>query len=249
MPYYKKKRVTTYRKKRIPKKYYSKAKKMVTGQSPTLLENISSGVGAVATIAKAVLPAISAINTEVKYYDQTASVNAYTPGTNDVIIDLTSGIAQGTGDSNRIGNSILAKNIQLKMAMNFPATVGSPNVMGIHCRFMVICWKDNADATPPSASVLFEAPTNIYSPVNKDYSDQFVVLKDKFFTLESQTGIEAISGFTHMKYYKDLNWHMRFLENGNPTQGHVYLVLRSSATGIGNAMQCTYYSRLNFTDN
>lgn len=248
MPYYKRNKSTTYRRRRIPKKYYSKSKKMVTGQSPTLLENISSGVGAVATIAKAVLPAISAINTEVKYYDQTAAVTAYTPGTNDQLINLTGNIAQGLTDNDRIGNSILAKNIALKLAFNFPATVGTPSVMGIHCRMTVFCYKNDASGEAPTVAKLYQSPTNLYSPINKDNSEQYVLLKDKFFTLESSAGITAIAGFRHMKWYKDLNWHIRWGANTDPSTNHIYVVFRSSA-GVTNALGITYYSRLNFTDN
>jgi len=249
MPYYKKKaRSYGYRKKRVPKKYYSRAKKMVTGQSPTLLENIASGIGSVATIAKAVLPAISAINTEMKYYDKSSNITAY--AANDQIVDITTGLGQGTGDSDRIGNSILAKNVQIKMALDFNSdTTGPPPVLGSHCRLLIFCWKENTTSNPPTSAKLFENPSNIYSPVNKDYSDQFVVLKDKFFVQNNITGLSGTQNFMHMKYYKDLNWHIRWADGGDPTQNHVYFCLRSSATASGNGCNLTYYSRMNYTDN
>lgn len=121
---------TTYKKnykRRRPIKY-SPSKKMVTGHGPTLLEKISSGVGSVAKLATAVAPAIAAINTESKYLDITASVTAHTPGTSDVIRNLTGEIIQGVNDSQRIGNSILMRDLQIRLAHNFNATLGSPNV-------------------------------------------------------------------------------------------------------------------------
>ena len=109
----------------------NRVKRTVQGQGETMVEKIASGAGQVAKLASAVLPAIMAINTEHKYYDQTAAVTAYTPGTNDQILYLSNAIAQGTTDITRIGNSILAKDLQLRMALSFISTLGSPNVVGV----------------------------------------------------------------------------------------------------------------------
>lgn len=230
---------------------YSRTKKMVTGHGPTLLERISSGVGEAAKVAQAVAPVIAAINTEEKYYDQTAAITAYNPGTNDQLLFITQGIANGTDDNTRIGNSILARKLMLRMAIDFPSTVGAPNVMYLHARAMLVVWKENLQANGPTINKIFEAPANLYSPVNKDYSDQFVVLKDKFFTLTNSSGVACQAGFRSFKWFRKINWHMRFLGTGTSsgTQNHILLILRSSAAGVGNAMSCTYYSRLLYTDN
>lgn len=230
---------------------YSASKKLVTGHGPTLLDRIASGVGSVAKLATAVAPAIAAINTESKYYDQTATVQSYTPGTNDQIISLTDAIAAGVADNQRVGNSFLAKSLQIRLAHNFTPAVGPPAIHGLHCRMMLVCWKDNASQNIISASKLFEAPTNLYSPVNKDYSDSFVVMKDKYFTLNAQINSAYPQAFSAMKIYKDINWHMRFSSSAasSGTTNHIFLVLRSSATGSTNGLSTTYYSRLIFTDN
>lgn len=231
----------------------SRTKKLVTGRGPTMLEQIASGVGSVAKLAGAVAPIVAAVNTEMKYVDNTASVTAYVPGTNDSINQLTGGLINGSQDNQRIGNSVLAKDIQVRMAINFTPSSGPPNVLGLHCRAMLIVWKDNAQQNIPTAAKIFEVPSNLYSAINKDYCDQFVVLKDKFFTLNAQnsqitTGAQA---FTTMKWYKKLGFHIRWdgAAGSNGTQNHVYLVLRSSAGGVGTALNCTWYSRFNFTDN
>lgn len=225
-----------------------KTKQMVTGRPPTLLENIASGAGAVAKVAQAVLPAIMAINTEHKYADLTASVTSNTPGTNDVIVNLTGQIATGVDDFNRIGNSILAKDISVRMAMQFSPT---STVQGLHCRWMLVAWKANIQDMPLTAARLFESPTNLYSPVNRDYSDQLVVLKDKFFALNAPvagTGTNP-QAFTHWKFYKKLDWHMRWdaATTSDATTDHIYLIIRSSSATV--SLGTTYYSRLNFTDN
>lgn len=247
-----------YRKKRGgysgggKKKAYkkNKTKQMVTGAAPTMVEQIASGVGQVAKLAGAVAPIIAAINTEHKYYDRTAGVTAYTPGTNDQIINLSGGIAQGLTDSTRVGNSILAKDIQLRVAHYFAATSTGVVAFG---RFMLIVWKANAQENVLTAAKLFEAPTNIYSPLNKDYSDQIVVLKDKFVSYNSATlptGAGYSASAQHLKIYKKLDFHMRFdgATASDDTMNHVYLIIRGSAAST-NAVGATYYSRLNYTDN
>jgi len=66
-----------YRPRRVIRRrpYVNKTKKMVTGQGPTLLEQLARGASGVATVAKAVLPIVSAINTEAKYLDVSYSGN------------------------------------------------------------------------------------------------------------------------------------------------------------------------------
>lgn len=252
---YSKYRKTTYtpRSSYTKKKTYgpSRTKQLVTGdRQPTMVEQIANGAGQVAKLASAVMPIIAAVNTESKYYDQSANVSANTPGTNDNLIALTTAITNGTSDTTRIGNSILGRDLQVRLAMNFTSTIGAPNVIGAHCRMLLICWKDNASQNTPTIAKIFEQPNNLYSPVNKDLSDSFVVMKDKFFALNNSSGVAGSAGFTTMKIYKKLNWHLRYADSttNSPTQNHIYLILRCGNTS-GNSLTTSYYSRLNFTDN
>ena len=238
--------------KRHTKGTYSKSKEMVTGSGPTLLEKIASGVGSAARVAEAVLPIVEMINTEAKYFDSTGSGVAHSPGTNDFFVNLTQGIAQGTTSSTRVGDSILAQDIQLRLALNFAASLGPPLVAGLHCRLIIYCWKENLQENPPSnAANIFEVGNNLYSCFNKDFTDQFVVLKDKHFSVNANLNAAGNQSFMHMKIFKKLNWHIRYDGSGafDGTQNHIFMCLRSSASGAPTGMQCTYYSRLNYTDN
>lgn len=243
-----------------PKRYakkvrQNKPRKMLTGQEPSFVEQLASGVGSVAKLAQAVLPAISAINTESKYYDETASFTTYGTNSNPDLRCITDSISAGTGDSNRIGNSVLAKDIQIRLAMAMPMTTNASSVvLGAFHRFMIFAWKFN-DAGGPSLTKLLESPTNIYSPVNKNYSDQFVVLKDKFLTFNAQLVPGTVSNglgtmdFKHLKYFKKLDWHLRWDDSNNAIANHIWILSMSSSSGVTNAVSTTFYSRLNFTDN
>lgn len=218
-----------------------------------MLEKIASGVGSAAKLASSIVPIIAAVNTEQKYVDNAGSVTFHSPGTSDSLVHLTANLINGTQDNQRIGNSILAKDLQLRMALNFSPLPGPPAVTGLHARATLICWKENAKVNPPTVAKVYEVPSNIYSAMNKDYTDQFVVLKDKFFTFTALNSniTSGAQGFQTMKWFKNLNWHMRWdgTTGADNTQNHIYLILRSSSAGNSTAAQCTYYTRLNFTDN
>lgn len=245
MVYKRQKRV--YRGRRRKVQNYSKAKKMVTGHGPTLLDRIASGVGSVAKLATAVAPAIAAINTEHKYYDISYSVNANTPGTNDQIVDLTQGITQGTTDVTRIGNSILAQDIYVKGYVGFTASTTTHSSFS---RMTIFCWKENIQLNAPTAAKLFETPADIFSPINKDYSDQFVVIKDKLIPHNAQISAATVQGVVPIKFYKKLNWHIRYNATGTTagTQNHIFICFRGAAA-VANTSVFSIHSRLNFTDN
>lgn len=116
---------------------------------------------------------------------------------------------------------------------------------------MIFAWKIN-DLGGPTAAKLLEDPTNIYSPMNKDYTDQFVLLKDKHMTLQAPFYPPAL-GATHfaasVKWYKKVNWHMRWTDAGDDTCNHIWMYTMSTVTQSANAVSTTFYSRLNYTDN
>lgn len=236
------------RRRKIPQKYHSKTKQMVTGSGPTLLEKIASGAGSIAKVAAAVLPAISMINTEQKYSDLAATVQAYNPGTNDSIQALSYSIAQGTTDVSRIGNSVLLKDFYIKGYVQW--TASTTIHFGI-TRLMFFVWKANVQDNPPTVAKLFENPNDLNSPVNKDYSDQFVVIKDKWFSHQAQISAATLQSPKLVKMYKPLNFHARWDAGttADSTLNHLYFILRGGAATSANQSQFTYYSRVNFTDN
>lgn len=230
-------------------KKVAKIKKMVTGEGPTLLEKIASGVGGVASVAKAVLPAIAAINTEAKYDDEASTNTCYNPGSNDVIVCLTNNIAQGTSDSERIGNSILAKDINVRGYAYWAPTVTTGPFVNVG-RYIMFVWKDNANANGPTAAKILETPTNINSHYNKDYTDQFVVLKDQRIPMNAWINASVTQDVHEFKIYKKLNFHIRWLNaTTGGTQNHVYMMFMGSNTASANATVFQIYSRLNYTDN
>lgn len=228
-------------------KKIDKVKKMVTGEGPTMLEKIASGVGGVASVAKAVLPAIAAINTEEKFYDQSSTITAYNVQTNGQIFCITNLIAQGVQDNQRIGTSILAKQVNMRIYISNSFTVAQPfNI----ARFILFVWKDNATANAPTLAKLLQA-NDINSGYNKDYTDQFVVIKDKTMTFNAAFSASYSGEVKHLKVYKKLDFHMRWIGNGTTTQAqnHLYIAVLGAQTSVANAVSLSYYTRINYTDN
>lgn len=222
---------------------------MVTGHGPTMIDRIAGTASSVGRLARAVAPVIAAINTEHKYFDLSANGGAYNPGTNDAIINLTQGIAQGTTDITRIGNSILAQNIAIRLMLAWTPTVGS--VLNSFARVIILVWKENIQLNAPTAAKLFEQPAFFHSPFNKDYTDQFVVVKDKIIPMEAQINVAATQSPKFLKMFKKLDYHIRWIAGGT-TDGsvnHVYLIVRGADISVSNSVAYNYYSRLNFTDN
>lgn len=236
---------------RKPKKtQYTQTKKLVTGHGPTVLEQIASGVGSVAKLAGAVAPVIAAINTELKYTDYSnTALDGYNPGTSDQLVCLTNQLSQGTEDFQRIGNSILAKDISLKYNSLYLATTAG-NIGAT--RIVILVWKDNATANAPTAAKIFETPSVFLSGFNKDYTDQMVILKDKVYMHEASYDPGAglyVGGYTD-KVYKKLDFHMRWTNSTTAnSQNHIYFLVRGSGATSANASRVSVYSRMNFTDN
>lgn len=233
-------RKRSYGKRRGGQRRIARTKKLVTGQQqPTLLEKIASGVGSAAKVATAVLPMIKAINTEQKFIDlATGAVNiSSTPSFWNLCL-----MGTGTDEQSRIGNSILLKDFNLRISF-------TPNYTGTAYNYfrMTILVDKMQNGTPPTATQLFQAPTNLDSAFNRNTSDRFVILKDKRFVIAQQGDqLNVIQ-----KIYKKLDFHARYL--GTPLVASsagpnaVYLMLWGTATV--NFPTASIYNRTNYTDN
>lgn len=227
---------------------FGKAKKMIEGP-PTFLDKIANGVGQVANLARAVAPMIEMINTEAKFYDQAATTtfNSATP----YFVEFTSNISQGSDESNRIGNSVLLKDFQLKLYLTRVVDSSTaPPTLGCFVRILIFCWKENAQDNPPTVAKIMQGSA-FSSFTNKDYTDQFVMLKDKTYSLEPPVlsgSATSTAIFRFQKVYKKCDWHLRW-DGGtvnDGTQNHIFIMALSSAA---QNTSLTWASRINYTDN
>lgn len=236
-----------YYRKRGRKPFVKKTKKLVTGAGPTLLEKIASYAGPVASVAKAVLPIVAAINTEQKYLDVSAAVTTATFAS-PYIVNL-SALATGTSDITRIGNSILCKDLSIRPRVIQLATASTLNKNYV-CRIVVFVDKMQ-NGTAPTLAQLMESTATIMSKFNKDYTDRFVILHDNIYTMHPHySGAEYRQD--EIKYFNKLDFHTRYLGStaADADQGPnaLYIMYWPESTTSGD-FNVGGYSRLNFTDN
>ena len=163
------------------------------------------------------------------------------------------GVAQGTGASDRTGNSILLK----QLMMQFIVTWNSSNTDNpSYARIMLIRdLNDEADTAPTLAQILTypTASSSFCSGLNMLYEGRFQLLEDQRFLINTTTRSQEKS-FVHNFEPPNNNptknpWHATFNgANGTDTaKGHLYMVLIGSGTTNMNLV--TYAGRLIYYDN
>lgn len=218
------------------KSYQKKAKK-----SGSWMNNIGT-VAKIASTAMSVAKGVAAIvNAEDKRID-VADFGRNLVGTTNTILPLTN-IAQGDSDTQRNGNSILAKSNFTRLRMSFNGAAGTFGFV----RVIIFIDNMNLGAVPTQAEVLQQ--NDVGSPLNiLSTSDQrFTILKDKLFKFNGQQE----NSTQVWKFYKELNHHIKYggatsgfgdMRNGN------LFVLYQTAT---NVETFTFWlnNRVRFYDN
>ena len=204
----------------------TRVEKMVTSGAST--------AKTVSAIASTIGNIMGMINVEKKFLDTAASGTIPNTGT----IGILSLIAQGNGDSQRNGNQVLFKDITLRLDVS-----RSTSATFTSARVMLICDKEYDGANPAVANVL--QTTTPQSPINRDYSKRFVILKTHNMILDSSKESEF------------MNWHIKlpfhvFYDGANASQADskenqiLLLMIADQAT---NVPSYRYYSRINYVDN
>lgn len=228
-----------YRRYNRKPKRIAPTKKLVTGQTqPTLLEKVANGIGSAATVAKAVLPMIQAINTEMKYIDSVYS-GAFSLAS-PLILKLAP-TTTGPLEQNRIGNSILAKDVNLRYRI-----IPDFSTYPVHYVRAILFVDKQQAGVPPTLPLIMQFPTAIESAFNKDFTDRFAVLKDKRITLTVENMASAFN-----KIYKKLDFHIRYIgaTNADSDMGNNQVYIMWWFFSNTNPPSIEQYTRINFTDN
>lgn len=175
------------------------------------------------------------INSELKYSDQI--LGATSSSSSGTVIPLT-GMAQGDDNSQRNGDSILAKQLQMKYQVEFNALTTA----GAIVKMWIVKDKQQVADTTPAFTDIFEN-TNVFSFLNKATIKRFTIISSKTFTFD------AAKLQYQMEFTKNLNHHIRF--NGSAStdrqKDHYYLVVCTDVNS--NVPNYLYASRLTYYDN
>jgi len=174
------------------------------------------------------------VNSELLKSDTNSNTTISNSGTIIRMVD----IAQGDGDGQRTGNSILIRSINLKMAFFQHASATDT-------LYRVILLQDKqqqADTNPTVADIL--ESTSTLSPLNSDTVGRFKILKNWFFHTS-----DASDTVKHFNFFLNLRQHMRY--NGSASTDYqkdgIYLLLLSDQST--NTPTIYYNKRVSYHDN
>lgn len=148
------------------------------------------------------------INCEKKYNDQSNILMNQSINTSGVI-QLISGIPQGDGDSQRDGNSVLARSLLIRGSLNSNMATGA--IQNQVVRMIIFQDKNVSGGVTPTVSDILEA-ANVgterapFSPLNVHINGRVKILRDRLLkTIKTQdTGMmivnEYIKLYTHLKF-------------------------------------------------
>jgi hypothetical protein len=181
---------------------------------------------------------------EVHYVDTAqATITADSAG---VISTQLSTIAQGNNDSNRTGDNVKIKSIQIKGTC---VTADATNVM----RIVLFQWLQNSGSVAPTALDVLQntgQPYSPYSPYTKDVAGyNMIPLADRMLTMNTLSDVNK--PFTIKVSGKKLRKgnaldNIQFTAGGTSGIGHYYLLFLSDSGALSHPT-FSYYCRIRFT--
>lgn len=175
---------------------------------------------------------------EHKYFDQSLQSGAVVAGNIYNISDIT----QGTQVTQRLGQQVTLKSIDLRMSFSINANV---NQAQIRCILFLDKQGYNAAAVTDvlQAGLVGTSYTDI-CPYEWNYRKRFRILHDEVVPL-AKGGSNAYS-FRHLKL--GLNINSQHIGASTTFTNQIYLIFIGSETNVLNISSFQYHSRIEFTD-
>lgn len=178
---------------------------------------------------------------ERKKYETSNTGGVVVTAANPYVQSLTNGIAQGTGVSNRIGDRIHVKGIDIQFQANSSATLaaGAPAFCDV---FMILDTQPNG-ATPAS-NVIFENNNTNLTYLELGVLERFKVLKRERLNFDI-----AGSQSTVWTWHQSCDLAIRFdTATGSPQSNDIYVCALSPAANAATETVLSYICRLSFSD-
>lgn len=105
-----------------------------------------------------------------------------TPG-NTAAVGVLTPIPEGDTEQSRTGEKVTLRSIDMRITL-----IPNASALTDSMRVIVFRWKGDTVGSAPGASKILKSATNIDSPYNEDYRDQFVVLFDKTVAVSNAVG-------------------------------------------------------------
>jgi len=175
------------------------------------------------------------VNSEMLHNQSLGSTTSPNTGT----LTLLNGMSQGDTSSARTGNSILMRNVHLRLAFTQHATPTST----IYRVMLVLDKQQIADTTPAITDILESASP--FSPLATNSVGRFTIMKNWFFGTDDQKTNQKL-----ITYFKDFRFHTKY--NGTAgtdiQKNGLYLVTISDQPGA-TAPTFQYSWKVGYHDN
>lgn len=183
---------------------------------------------------------------ELKY--QTSNLNETTTAGTGAIAKIMT-VAQGDSDSARDGDALYIKSLRVKGRVKFNNSMGA--LLTQYVRLLVFQWYPDDGTAPTVANILNNSGTDaegIYGITNIDRNDQYKILMDKTFQVDSV-------GNPARQFKKKLRCPKRhrkqkFIAGGTDGSNQIYLLYISDtlSTTAGVVPTFTMQTFMSYTD-
>lgn len=156
------------------------------------------------------------------------------------VVHSISDIAAGDDINTRNGNSILAKTLNIRTSFSYPG-VGA-GFTGAYVRYLVV--KDTMQTgTDPQVTEILQTATYI-APILDDAVSRFQVVIDEMIPLSA-----AGENQVFRKYFRTLNFHIKYFGTGSNTQYKNNLFMLILTNTPSPPITVDSYVRVAFFDN
>lgn len=148
-----------------------------------------------------------------------------------ILLNL-SGIAQGDGDDERIGDKVIP--CYLGGRYNIVGVAGAGQSI-TQVRIVVFQWKANADNLPPAVSMILSSPTRPFTYYNTQQTSQFKVLYDARHVIVDKSGNDDFTQYGEFNIGEKQMKRINFKGAATLGEGNIYLLAISDYTDADNA--------------
>ena len=157
-----------------------------------------------------------------------------------IIDPMTSGIAAGTGDDQRIGNRLFMRNYDLRFSLNYnnDATLAQQVIR-------LIWFTYSSTQTPGISSVLEQ--DSIYSHYSKANASLFKIISDRFYHVGDQ-GTATLDIFQRKLIKVNVKFIYESVGDSIPLKNRLWYLIVGSDSSV-NQPVITLVTRVNYYDN
>lgn len=246
----------------MPKKHYKRRKSAFAIQRVSRTNKMLGENRVNFTNLRQVVQTVEKLATNLspeRKFNEDASVTAFytiTLGTpldySTIFAGIANNVQQGTGTEERVGNKIRNTDMTWKLLVRLDDSA-VPAEDNIFYRCIILVQKIASSVTVTADQVLHEYLSNpdtsiqisMITGINRNFSSNYVILKDKVYTLNDL----GAGNTRYHKTFKKLNFETEFFSaNANDIKSNTIWYFVIPMTSTANQFSVTSYMRLNYTD-